>query len=267
MSRPSLDIFPACRTFFEGKTGLEIGGPSGVFFRGGLFPVYTVAARIDNCNFSQNTVWVNIGPGGAAFHVDENCAPGVQHIAEAVDLSFVPPASCDFILASHTLEHMANPLRALAEWGRVLKEQGAMALVFPHKEGTFDHRRPVTALEHLIEDFLQQTTEADLTHLDEILRLHDLSLDPQAGDLAAFKRRSEKNLENRCLHQHVFDMRLAIHVVHYMGLQIHAVTAALPYHIFVVAEKLKAGQVPRNDSFTEPRAGCQLDSPFVLDKS
>lgn len=267
MFRSSLGLFRACQALFEGRTGLEIGGPSGVFFRGGLFPVYTVAARIDNCNFSQQTVWTNIDPGVASYRVDENCAPGAQFIAEATDLSFIQTASYDFVLSSHTLEHMANPLRALAEWLRVLKEQGALALVFPHKEGTFDHRRPVTTLEHLVEDFVKQTTEADLTHLDEILRLHDLSLDPLAGDLNAFKRRSEKNLENRCLHQHVFDMRLAIDVVHHMGLQIHAVAGALPYHVFVVAQKVAAGQRILNEEFSGPRAECVLSSPFTLDRA
>ena len=31
---------------------------------------------------------------------------------------------------------------------------GALLLVVPHREGTFDHRRPVTELEHLVADFV-----------------------------------------------------------------------------------------------------------------
>jgi SAM-dependent methyltransferase len=262
-----LGCYRVCRPLFEGKIGFEIGGPSSIFARGDLFPVYPVAARIDNSNFSRETIWGEFSPGGAQFRVDERCAPGNQYIAEAVDLSFIPSASYDFVLSSHTLEHVANPLRALSEWMRILKERGVLSLVLPHKEGTFDHRRPVTTLKHLIQDFEQQTTEADLTHLDEILRLHDLALDPPAGDSVAFKQRSERNLENRCLHHHVFDMRLAIDVVHHMGLQIHAVEAVRPYHVFVVAQKIEAGRKPRNEPFTKPGAQCQRDSPFLSDRS
>jgi len=262
-----LECYRAYRDLFEDRTGFEIGGPSSIFTRNGLFPVYPAAARIDNCNFSRETVWGNLSPGEARFRVDEKSEPGNQYIAEAVDLGIIPPASYDFVLSSHTLEHVANPLRALSEWIRILKERGVLALVLPHKEGTFDHRRPVTALAHLVQDFEQQTTESDLTHLDEILRLHDLALDPPAGDLAAFRQRSERNLENRCLHHHVFDMRLAIEVVNRMGLQIQAVETALPYHIFVVAQKLAAGSSPRNEPFTMPGARCQRDSLFLLDRS
>lgn len=265
-TRPRLGCWRDCRPMFEYKIGLEIGGPSSVFMRNGLFPVYAAAARIDNCNFSRETVWGNIGPGGTAYCVDEECAPGRQYIAEATDLGAIAPDSCDFVLASHTLEHVANPLRAAAEWLRVLNEEGALALVLPHKDGTFDHRRPVTTLAHMIRDFEQYTSEADLTHLDEILELHDLTLDPAAGDARAFRQRSQRNLENRCLHHHVFDMRLAVAVVNHLGLRIHAVEAAPPYHIFVVAQKAKAGEALRNERFTGAGAECLRGSPFPSDR-
>ena len=264
---PELRCFSACRSLFENRTGFEIGGPSAVFARGGGFPVYPVAARIDNCIFRPETAWGSFSPGEARYRVDEDCEPGRQHIGEAVDLHFVPSGSYDFVLASHVLEHVANPLRALSEWTRILDECGTLALVVPHKEGTFDHRRPVTPLQHLVRDFEQRTTEADLTHLDEILELHDLALDPPAGDAAAFRQRSLRNLENRCLHHHVFDMRLAIEVVDHLKLQIHAVEGALPFHIFVVAQKTGNGIEPRNERFTEREAQCQRDSPFLFDRS
>ncbi|MGC2517642.1 MAG: methyltransferase domain-containing protein [Burkholderiales bacterium] len=264
---PRLGCWRACLPLFECKIGLEIGGPSPVFARHGLCPVYSAAARIDNCNFSRQTVWGSIGPEGAEYRVDEECSPGEQYIAEAADLSAIASDSYDFVVSSHSLEHVANPLRAASEWMRVLNDEGALLLVLPHKDGTFDHRRPVTTLEHMIRDFEQQTTEADLTHLDEILKLHDLALDPAAGDPQAFRQRSERNLENRCLHHHVFDMRLAVDVVNHMGLQIHAVEAVLPYHIFVVAQKVKAGEQPRNERFTGAGAECLRGSPFPSDRS
>lgn len=250
--------------FFQDKIGLEIGGASRIFTHYGLFPIYPIAARIDNCNFGQETIWEGVIEAGTTFYYDRQRAPGTQYIAEASVLREIATGSYDFVLSSHTLEHIANPIQALTEWVRVLKEKGLLALVVPHKDGTFDHRRPVTSLAHLIQDFEQQINEEDATHLEEILKLHDLSMDPEAGDFEAFEQRSKKNLENRCLHHHVFDTQLAVEVIHHMGLQILAVETSRPYHILVVAQKPIQGQKPRNDDFRSNQISRRL-SPFPSD--
>jgi hypothetical protein len=54
------------------------------------------------------------------------------------------------------------------------------------------------------DDFQSGTSEADLTHLEEILSLHDLSRDPGGGTPEHFRQRSLKNAEVRALHHHVF---------------------------------------------------------------
>jgi len=104
--------------YLTGKYGLEIGGPSGIFCSGHLIPVYSLCRGIDTCNFSAQTIWseptnlLKFGP-----------RPGKQFVAEASDLSMVPDETYDFVLASHVLEHIANPLRALQEWKRVLNPE------------------------------------------------------------------------------------------------------------------------------------------------
>jgi len=52
-----------------------------------------------------------------------------------------------------------------------------MLLILPDKRFTFDHKRAVTTFNDLIDDFVRDIDETDLTHLDEILSLHDLSMD------------------------------------------------------------------------------------------
>ena len=59
-----------------------------------------------------------------------------------------------------------------------------------------------------MEDFNTKVDESDLTHLDEILNLHDRSMDIESGTKKEFKDRSILNLENRCLHHHVFNIPL-----------------------------------------------------------
>lgn len=251
--------------WFSAGTGLELGGPSAAFSSHGLFPAYDHARRIDNCNFGHQTLWEGAITEGATFRIGRSSDVGQQFVAEATDLGRIASSTYDFLLSSNTLEHVANPLRALAEWIRVLREDGLLVLVLPHRDGTFDHRRPVTTLSHLVQDFNQGMSEGDLTHLEEILALHDLRRDPAAGTFEAFAERSRSNLENRSLHHHVFDTRLAIDVVDHMGLQIVAVEAYRPYDILVVARKLDPASRPENGSFRAADSAALLRSPFATD--
>jgi hypothetical protein len=54
-------------------------------------------------------------------------------------------------------------------------------------------------------DFENDTGEDDLSHVPEILDKHDLSRDAAAGSFEAFRQRCLDNVDNRCLHHHVFD--------------------------------------------------------------
>ncbi|MDD5298393.1 MAG: methyltransferase domain-containing protein [Rhodocyclaceae bacterium] len=230
--------FRRCAPLFQGKTGLEIGGPSPAFGRRGFFPLYPVVAHLDNCNFSHGTVWEGHIEEGNTFRFDPAKPTGRQYVAEATDLERLPSNAYDFVLASHVLEHTANPIRALSEWLRLLKNRGVLVLILPDRKRTFDYRRPVTTLEHLLDDLEAAMTEDDLTHLPEILALHDLARDPEAGDRAAFEARSRRNAENRCLHHHVFDAQLAVSLLRNLDMQVLAAEEVQPFHILVVAQKV-----------------------------
>ena len=164
------------------------------------------------------------------------------------------------------IEHIANPLLALSEWVRVLMENGILLLIFPHKDGTFDHKRQVTSLSHLIKDCEQKTNEDDLTHLPEILERHDFKKDPGIESAEAFKKRSEHNYENRCLHHHVFDTSLVIEIVHHLDLQIIDVEPLLPSDILIIARKVQAGNLPNNDKYFVNDAKYRHTSPFISDR-
>jgi SAM-dependent methyltransferase len=229
--------FSGNRQHFVEKSGIEIGGPSPVFSPKGIFPVYPLVKNLDNCNFSQTTIWGEQAAQGGMYFFHPGKPLGQQHIAESTALLQLPAGAYDFVLSSHMLEHTANPLLALSVWKQLLVDGGLLVLILPNKSRTFDHRRPVTTMEHLIADFRAGMPEDDLTHLPEILALHDLERDPDAGDLNAFKLRSMHNFENRSLHHHVFDKHLAAKVVEYSGLELCAVEEIAPHHILVLARK------------------------------
>jgi SAM-dependent methyltransferase len=264
---PRLDSYHRFRDRFTERMGLEIGGPSRFFQPGGLLPVYPVAARIDNCNFGAETIWEGAISGRREFRFDPRRAPGKQYICEATDLRFIADASYDFLLSSHMLEHCANPLRALSEWQRVLKVDGTLFLVLPHKDGTFDRKRPVTALEHMIQDFERGVGENDVTHLPEILALHDASVDFGIGSNDDFSARSARNYENRALHHHVFNARAAVELVDHARFRIHSVEVARPEHIAILATKTVAGVTADNGPFLRDDAGYRRTSPFQSDRA
>jgi ubiquinone/menaquinone biosynthesis C-methylase UbiE len=197
-----LKSFELYLPYIQGKKGLEIGGPSDVFRQGNALPIYKDAERVDNVDFSQTTVWAK---HSAVFTFDPDKAAGSTFFCEGSALNCIADASYDFVLSSHNLEHFANPIKALKEWQRVLKPNGALVLVLPYYRDTFDHRRQPTRVDHLFDDFEQDVGEDDLTHLPEILEKHDLRMDIAAGSEDDFRKRSLNNFSNRCLHHHVFD--------------------------------------------------------------
>ena len=204
---------------FANKSGLEIGGPSGIFRNDGFVPIYKIVKELDGCNFSNTTIWEGRLKNGEKYNYYKS-KKGTQYISEAADLILIPNSKYEFIISSNCLEHVANPIKAIEEWIRVLKKGGLLFLVLPNKEHNFDHKRSVTKFSHLLLDYQNNTTENDLTHLDEILELHDLSLDKLAGSFEQFKERSLKNFENRALHQHIFDVDVLKEIFSYLKLEV-----------------------------------------------
>ena len=255
--------FKLCSDLIAGKSGLEIGGPSYLFAPKGLLPFYPIVKALDNCNFSNSTMWEGRIEEGLTFSFDDKHPHGYQYISEASDLRKIPSGKYDFLLSSHVIEHTANPLKALGEWKRVLKENGILIIIIPHKDGTFDHKRGITPLVHLIEDYNNDTTETDLTHLNEILEKHDLERDPEAGTFEQFKNRSLRNYENRSLHHHVFDTYSAVKLIDHIKMNIIAVEARLPFHIIIAAQKSDGCD---NTAIMNKIQNKEFPSPFYSDK-
>ncbi|MFA5162295.1 MAG: methyltransferase domain-containing protein [Elusimicrobiales bacterium] len=224
------------RNLFAGKTGLEIGGPSDVFRT--IIPIYGIIDSLDGCNFSNHTIWEGQLNEGHSYAFHPGKPNGRQFICEATDLSEIKSGEYDFVLACHSIEHSANPMKAVSEWLRVIKPGGHLLIIAPDKNATFDRLRAVTTFAHLLDDFRKDVDETDLEHLDEIMGLHDLSMDIAAGDLDSFRQRSLKNYENRCLHQHVFDAALLAQMALHFKLNIVDLQQAFSIHIIMLAQKL-----------------------------
>lgn len=226
--------YAVMKPHLQDKSGLEFGGPSSIFSANHLVPLYDVVRAIDACNFASRTIWTT-----DREHLRFGCNLGKQLIAEACNVSEIADGWYDFVAASHVLEHLANPLRALQEWKRILNLSGTILIIVPHKAGMFDHRRPFTTFDHIREDFDSNVSEADLTHLQEILELHDLELDPPAGSLEQFRERCLDNFSKRAMHHHVFSPELLVEIFSFLRMRIVNVAVERPYHIILCAQKAR----------------------------
>ena len=225
------------RPFLAGRSGLEIGGPSRLFADDHLIPAYGICGSIDACNFSEDNLWsdsVDYKKFGSQLRT--------RFVAEACDLNGISDGTYDFVLASHVLEHTANPLRALQEWKRVLVDGGMLLLVLPHKDGTFDRYRPFTSFEHLVADFASNVSEDDLTHLEEIVSLHDLSQDPPAGSRDEFRSRCLQNASIRAMHHHVFSPGVLSRMMERTDMRVLSLSIERPFHIVIAAVKAPLGK-------------------------
>jgi SAM-dependent methyltransferase len=83
------------------------------------------------------------------------------------DLSRIQDGSIDFVVACHVIEHTRDPIGAIVGAYRKLKPGGTIALVIPDMTRTFDRKRKLTPLGHLIEDYQAPNRERDITHFKE----------------------------------------------------------------------------------------------------
>ncbi|MDR1849834.1 MAG: class I SAM-dependent methyltransferase [Zoogloeaceae bacterium] len=84
----------------------------------------------------------------------ERAAGAVRPVDKIGDFRHIPAdtASLDYVISSHVIEHEPNPIAALLESARVLKEGGIFFCMFPKRnaEIQFDIFRPLTLQDELI---------------------------------------------------------------------------------------------------------------------
>jgi SAM-dependent methyltransferase len=125
--------FPLAQKYLAGLKGIEIGASSSNDY-------FVDAINVDRYE-AMDTVYKR---------EERRVARRVRHVdvvARGDDLPFKNDA-VDFVLASHVIEHMPDPIRALEEWTRVARRY--VFLVVPHRDRTFDRDRPLTPVSELI---------------------------------------------------------------------------------------------------------------------
>jgi SAM-dependent methyltransferase len=193
---PSLHLL----RFFNNKCGVVIGGRLRWYFKA-LGETAQKIIDVDNC------LSANLAKSAK-----------VDYVTDAANLFFAADGTLDFVCSSHVLEHLANPLKAMAEWKRVIKEEGIIYVGVPDKRYTFDHKRHRTPLSHLIDDFKKDVDQNDKTHVSESLEKWD-----KEGVCGEIKEQNLEYMRNNFksrVHHHVWIIDDVREIFEYMGLRI-----------------------------------------------
>jgi SAM-dependent methyltransferase len=75
------------------------------------------------------------------------------------------------LIANHVLEHCQNPIGALLNFLRVLRGGGVLYLAVQDDRYTLNGTRPVTSLEHLLQDLERGPEWSKQQHLEEWTRM------------------------------------------------------------------------------------------------
>jgi SAM-dependent methyltransferase len=145
--------------------------------------------------------------------------PRVDILDDAETLDTVAPASFDFLVAAHVIEHMRNPIGALLNWLRVVRDGGQIYLVVPDKRRMFDERRVRTTLEHVVLDYREPSADRDFDHyLDYAGFVHH-----KTGDDAIAEAHRLRDT-GFSIHFHVFLPQDVVRMVEWIGANLAAVS-------------------------------------------
>jgi SAM-dependent methyltransferase len=113
----------------------------------------------------------------------------------------------DYIIACHVIEHVPDPIGYLHGLAKLLNPGGIIMLAVPDKRTTFDVRRPLTTLDHLLMDFYDQCSYPSIEH---ILEFHRFAVEHETGSevpIAEAFAMAKSNFESGMAdaHCHVWD--------------------------------------------------------------
>jgi SAM-dependent methyltransferase len=203
----------------KGKKTFEFGGPSELFANPSHnMLLYPYISSIDFGN--MDNPWQ--GEIRSSFNHYGNSIGDVFAVdATDTEAVFTIGQNYDLVLSSHVIEHIANPIKALKNWGSLLIDDGLILSIIPNKSEFWDHNRPTTSIKHLIKDYNNDIGEDDLTHVEEEIRLRDWSRGGMDGKvIKSVEHHAElarDNFNNRILHHHCFDVDLVSKIHEYSG--------------------------------------------------
>jgi SAM-dependent methyltransferase len=122
-------------------------------------------------------------------------------------LGTIPDGSQAFIIANHFLEHCEDPIGTIGTHLRKLEPGGVLFYTVPDKRYTFDFRRPLTPISHMVEDHEQGAERSRRAHYEEWAHLTpDVPEGQSLPDFEQWAAGHARQLEEEAasIHMHVW---------------------------------------------------------------
>jgi predicted SAM-dependent methyltransferase len=141
----------------------------------------------------------------------------VDIIDDGEQLAKISDSTQNFVIANHFLEHCQNPIGAISNMLRVLKNSGVLYLTIPDKRYTFDIDRPETSIEHLLRDYQEGPAWSKRQHLEEWTKYVN-----KLNDDAEIKQQISHLMNiNYSIHYHVWTMSGILEIILAMKHELH----------------------------------------------
>lgn len=141
-------------------TGLELG------------PGHQPFPVPDGTRVSLVDQWVPADSRALFYELDDEVAfpqPDIVANLDTERLAMVAGDSQDFVIASHILEHLADPVGMLEDIHRVLRPGGVLVALLPDRRRTFDRTRYGTGVDHVMAEHRAGITAVDDDHIVEFI--------------------------------------------------------------------------------------------------
>lgn len=192
----------------------------------------------------------------------------VDIVDDGETLRTIPEESQDFIIANHFLEHTEDPIGTIGIHLGKLKPGGILFYAVPDKRYTFDFRREITPLEHMIRDHEEGSAGSRREHFDEWTYLvggteEDRATDEAYAKFQVWAETEARRLEDEdfSIHRHVWDqgsfLKLLLHCRERFGN--FDIEATARWSIEIVAILRKSGAWPAPGAVAQPEEAPHHD--------
>lgn len=202
----------------DNKTALEIGGPT-LLFTHEYFPnidsekyfeLYSLFNTIDSVNLYELESFQTIKNSNNNI-VYRNTYNSIENLT----------TKYDWLLSSHTIEHIANPIKFIKAYRNILNDEGHIITFLPNKDVYWDRHREFTPFEHIISDYENDVGEDDKTQVEENLIVdHPYNINPNHPDNISgltWKEMCQENEKHRAMHHHLFNVDTCQQLHEYCG--------------------------------------------------
>ncbi len=158
----------------------------------------------------------------------------IDIVDDGEKLSKISEESLDFIIAKNFIEHARNPIGTIESWLSKLRKGGTIFMVVPDKRRIFDKKRPLTKLEHFIEDYNLCENERRIRDREHFWEWSTLVAKVPEWQVKEYTGR----LIDRdfSIHFHTFTLQTFLELVHYLKNEM-----SFPIEITACADTLRDG--------------------------